>query len=185
MELQCLYCKSGRAVLVDGTEWVCDSCGTILDTPELYDMSHPYLHTDADTDIPLEYKNAKDKPVVFIEREYGRSTKTTRKNQELKVPIVDREAVMIRIEQKDMVKSSVCDISEKLDLNPEKVLNKFESYIKKVGINDMLKTDNILTNKRHKRLLIMSKCKRIFQVFLYTGYLLLHSLNLFLFLCFK
>jgi len=58
---------------------------------------------------------------------------------------------MLRVQQKDMVKSSISDISDTLNLNPERVLNKYEYYLKKIPLMGLLKTDNIITNKRHKR----------------------------------
>ena len=166
MELHCHYCdREARAVLVDGIEWVCDSCGTILDTPELYDMSHPYLHTGADTDIPLKYRNTKTNPVVFIEREYGRSTRAVRKKPQTLTPIIDSEAVAIRIEQRNLIKDAIVDIAEKLYLQPEKVLNRFESYVKKIPLMGFLKTDNIITNKRHKRAPNVVAAGLIFKVY--------------------
>ncbi len=153
MELQCLYCSAGRGLLTYEGDYICDNCGVVLEAPEEYSIPHPYFTkiVTADTDTPLEYRNTKDKERDFIEYAYGRYTKTVRKKPQILTPLVDREAVMIRIEQRNMIKSSICDISEKLGLEPEKVLNRFESYLKKVPINDLLKTDNIITNKRHKR----------------------------------
>jgi hypothetical protein len=153
VELQCLYCYGGRGVLTFEGDYICENCGAVLETPEEYSIPQPYTNKiiSADTDTPLKYKNTKGKPVVFIEHAYGHTTRTTRKKPQILPPMVDRNAIMIRIEQKSMVNVAICDITEKLSLKPEKVLNRFESYLKKVGINEMLKTDNIITNKRHKR----------------------------------
>jgi hypothetical protein len=153
VELQCLYCYGGRGLLTFEGDYVCDNCGIVLETPEEYTISQPYFNkiASADTDIPLKYKNTKDKPVVFIEQAYGRTTRATRKKRELSEPIVDRNAVKIRCEQKDMVKFAICDICEELGLPPEKVLNKFDFYLRKITLMGFLKTDNIITNKRHKR----------------------------------
>jgi transcription initiation factor TFIIIB Brf1 subunit/transcription initiation factor TFIIB len=153
VELQCLYCYGGRGVLTFEGDYICENCGVVLETPEEYTIPQPYINKiiSADTDTPLEYRNTKKKPVIFIEREYGRSTRATRKKPQILPSLVDRNAVKIRYEQKNLVKYAICDVCEKLSLKPEKVLNRFESYLERVGINDTLKTDNIITNKRHKR----------------------------------
>jgi hypothetical protein len=64
-----------------------------------------------------------------------------------------------------MVNVAICDITEKLSLNPERVLNRFESYLKKIRINDILKTDNIITNKGHKREPSVVAAGLIFKVY--------------------
>jgi hypothetical protein len=167
VELQCLYCYGGRGLLTFEGDYVCDNCGIVLETPEEYTISQPFYNkiASADTDIPLKYKNTKDKPVVFMEHAYGRSTRATRKKRKLSEPIVDRNAVKIRYEQKNMVKFAICDVCKKLNLKPEKVLNRFDSYLKKVGINEILKTDNIITNKRHKREPSVVAAGLIFKVY--------------------
>jgi transcription initiation factor TFIIIB Brf1 subunit/transcription initiation factor TFIIB len=150
---KCPHCSIGRGIL-DGGEWICNHCGVLLpEAPEEYVSSQPYYVkiASADTDTPLEYRSTKDKPVVFIEQAYGRSTKVTKKKRELKVPIVDPNAVRIRNIQANMVKNAIDDLCGELGLQSEKVLNRFVILLKKVPINDMLKTDNIITNKRHKR----------------------------------
>jgi hypothetical protein len=153
VELQCFYCYGGRGLLTFEGDYVCDNCGVVLETPEEYSIPQPFINKiiSADTDTPLEYKNTKDKKRDFIEEAYGRTTRAVRKKQEVSEPIVDRNAIGIRIEQRNMTKLAICDVCEKLGLQPEKVLNKFESYLKKIPLIGLLKTDNIITNKRHKR----------------------------------
>jgi hypothetical protein len=149
VELECHYCYSGRGLLTYEGDYVCDNprCGAVLEPPEEYSIPQPFTNkiVTADTDIPDKYTKSKDG--TFLDR----LRKIEKKRYVRNLKYVDREAVMIRIQQKSMVKSDICDICDKVHLNPEKVLNRFESYIKKVPINDMLKTDNIITNKRHKR----------------------------------
>jgi hypothetical protein len=167
VELQCLYCYSGRGLLTYEGEYICDSCGIVLETPEEYTISQPFYNkiVTADTDTPLEYRSTKDKKRDFIEQAYGRYTKVTRKKQESLIQFVDRNAIKIRIHQKSLIESDICDICEKLDLKPERVLNRFYTLLKKVGINDMLKTDNILTNKGHKRSSNVVAAGLIFRVY--------------------
>jgi hypothetical protein len=167
VELQCLYCYSGRGLLTFEGDYICENCGVVLETPEEYSSSHPFYNkiVSADSDTPLEYRNTKGAKRDFIEEAYGRYTRVIRKKRELSAPIVDREAVRIRIHQKSMVNVAICDITEKLSLNPERVLNRFESYLKKIRINDILKTDNIITNKGHKREPSVVAAGLIFKVY--------------------
>jgi hypothetical protein len=145
LELACFYCYSGRGLLTFEGDYICDNCGIVLEAPEEYSIPQPYLNkiVTAETDVPQKYTKSKDG--TFLER----LKKLERKKPN--VIRIDREAVMIRIEQRNLVKSSICDICEILNLNPEKVLNRFESYLKKIPLMGLLKTDNIITNKRHKR----------------------------------
>jgi hypothetical protein len=147
VELQCLYCYSGRGLLTFEGDYICDNCGIVLETPEEYSISQPLYNkiVTADTDVPNKYIKSKDG--TFLER--LRKLENRRKSKD--IIRVDRDAIRIRIQQKSMIESDICDICEKLGLQPGKVLSRFESYLKKVGINDILKTDNIITNKRHKR----------------------------------
>lgn len=150
---KCPHCNIGRGIL-DSEEWICNHCGVLLpEAPEEYVSSQPYFTkiANAESDTPLEYRNTKDKKLDFIEQAYGRSTRVIRKKRELSAPIVNREAVAIRIQQKSMIELAICDMTEKLNLKPEKVLNRFESHLRKVPLMGLLKTDNIITNKRHKR----------------------------------
>src|SRR5712692_9705988 len=100
MELQCHYCKSGRAILDNG-DFVCDNCGIVLEAPEEYTISQPFYDkiSSADTDTTQKYskyRNVKPKP-------YVRKTK-----------YIDHEAIRTRNEQKSMIKLAICNICEKL-----------------------------------------------------------------------
>ena len=61
------------------------------------------------------------------------------------------EAIKIRNLQHDRIDTSIFDVSVKLGLNPEKVLNKFQYNINKLEVNQILKTSNVITNKGHIR----------------------------------
>ena len=137
MELQCHYCYSGRAVLNSG-DWIGDTCGVVLEAPVEYTLSQPYLNkiADAESDTPQKYSKY-------------RKIDTTKEKKE--VPSIDHYAVRIRNEQKSIIKFAIDNIATKLDMNPERVLNSFESHLKKLAINDILRTDNIITNKGHLR----------------------------------
>jgi hypothetical protein len=57
----------------------------------------------------------------------------------------------IRNSQHDRIDTAIFDVSVKLGLIPEKVLNKFQYNVNKLEVNQILKTSNIITNKGHIR----------------------------------
>ena len=105
VEIQCRDCYGGRGLLTYEGDYICDNCGVVLETPEEYTISQPYFDkiANADTDTPLEYRNTKGKKRDFIEEAYGRYTRVIRKKREALFLFVDRQAVLIRIQQKSMI----------------------------------------------------------------------------------
>jgi hypothetical protein len=148
---KCNNCKVGRAVLDNG-EFVCDNCGMLLPVEEspLYNKI-----VSANTDVPQKLskyskhplREALDKHTHIIEEMVGKRTiaRVVRdEKRQVKTPTVDQDAKRIRREQKIKIDNAICDMTEKLDLKPAKVLSAFESQMKNGGMN-------LIANKGHMR----------------------------------
>jgi hypothetical protein len=113
VELQCLYCYGGRGLLTYEGDDICDNCGIVLEAHEEYSIPQPYFNkmVAADTDIPDKCTKSNDG--TFLDR-----LKKIEKRPVRNLKYVDHEALIIRIEQRNMIKLAICDMTEKLGLKP-------------------------------------------------------------------